>query len=149
MNALSKLLVKVSKRVLTHNPTNEELLQTADRVILWRNADYITDAQVDEIASVMPEEAAETPEQEPIAEEPAFESEPETQETEQETEQEAELDPYKFQGLTPAEVWASLSYRPTKAEYKLACDWLQIAYEPTATNAELRALLAAAAGIEE
>jgi len=55
----------------------------------------------------------------------------------------------KFVGLSAQEVWQSLSYRPTKREYQQACDWLQIAYEPTATNAELRALLAAAAGIEE
>lgn len=65
MSALARLLVRVSKRVLTHNPTNDELLQTADRVILWRNADYITDAQVEEIAAVMPEEVAESPEPEP------------------------------------------------------------------------------------
>lgn len=55
----------------------------------------------------------------------------------------------KFVGLSAKAVWQSLSYRPTKREYQQACDWLQIAYEPTATNAELRALLAAAAGIEE
>lgn len=56
MNALSKLLVKVSKRVLTRNPTNDELLQVADRVVLWSNANYITEQQVDEIAAAMPEE---------------------------------------------------------------------------------------------
>ena len=61
MNALSKLLVKVSKRVLTRNPTNDELLQVADRVVAWRNADYITDAQVDEIANVI-QEPSEAPE---------------------------------------------------------------------------------------
>ena len=55
----------------------------------------------------------------------------------------------KFVGLSAEAVWQSLSYRPTKREYQQACDWLQIPYEPTATNAELRALLAAAAGIEE
>ena len=53
-----------------------------------------------------------------------------------------------FEGLTAAEVWASLSYRPTKAEYVQACGWLGIKYPEGATNAELRALLAAAAGIE-
>ena len=58
MNALSKLLVKVSKRVLTRNPTNDELLQVADRVVLWSNANYITEQQVDEIAAAMPEEPA-------------------------------------------------------------------------------------------
>lgn len=56
MNALSKLLVKVSKRVLTRNPTNDELLQVADRVVLWSNANYITEQQVDEIAAAMPDE---------------------------------------------------------------------------------------------
>lgn len=56
MNALSKLLVKVSKRVLTRNPTNDELLQVADRVVLWSNANYISESQVDEIAAAMPEE---------------------------------------------------------------------------------------------
>ena len=67
MNALSKLLVKVSKRVLTRNPTNDELLQVADRVVLWRNADYITDEQVDEIANVI-QEPSEAPESEDEAE---------------------------------------------------------------------------------
>ena len=56
MNALSKLLVKVSKRVLTRNPTNDELLQVADRVVLWSNANYISEQQVDEIAAAMPDE---------------------------------------------------------------------------------------------
>lgn len=56
MNALSKLLVKVSKRVLTRNPTNDELLQVADRVVLWSNANYITEQQVDEIAAAVPDE---------------------------------------------------------------------------------------------
>ena len=56
MNALSKLLVKVSKRVLTRNPTNDELLQVADRVVLWSNANYISESQVDEIAAAVPEE---------------------------------------------------------------------------------------------
>ena len=55
MNSLSKLLVRVAKRVLTNNPTNETMLSTADRVVTWRNADYITDEQVDEIANVIPE----------------------------------------------------------------------------------------------
>lgn len=54
----------------------------------------------------------------------------------------------KFQGLSPSEVWASLSYRPTKREYQQACDWLGIAYS-NETNAQLRALLAAACGVEE
>lgn len=58
MNALSKLLVKVSKRVLTRNPTNDELLQVADRVVLWSNANYISEQQVDEIAAAMPDEPA-------------------------------------------------------------------------------------------
>ena len=56
---------------------------------------------------------------------------------------------YNFTGMTPQEVWRSLSYRPTKDEYQQACEWLGIQYSPTATNAELRALLAEAAGIEE
>jgi len=77
MSALARLLVRVSKRVLTHNPTNDELLQTADRVILWRNADYITDAQVEEIAAVMPEESEESSEPTPEPE-PESESEPES-----------------------------------------------------------------------
>jgi hypothetical protein len=56
---------------------------------------------------------------------------------------------YNFAGMTAAEVWRSLSYRPTKDEYQQACDWLGIQYSPNATNAELRALLAEAAGVEE
>jgi hypothetical protein len=55
MNALSKLLVRVAKRVLANNPSNETMLSTADRVVTWRNADYITDEQVDEIANVIQE----------------------------------------------------------------------------------------------
>lgn len=55
MNALSRLLTRVAKRVLTNNPTNETMLETADRVVNWRNADYITDEQVDEIANVIQE----------------------------------------------------------------------------------------------
>lgn len=54
-----------------------------------------------------------------------------------------------FNGMAAAEVWRSLSYRPTKDEYRQACDWLGIEYSPTATNAELRAFLAAACGVEE
>ena len=56
---------------------------------------------------------------------------------------------YDFTGMDAAEVWRSLSYRPTKDEYQQACDWLGIEYASNATNAELRALLASAAGIEE
>ena len=55
----------------------------------------------------------------------------------------------RFIGLTAQEVWASLSYRPTKAEYTQACDWLGIEYGENATNSELRALLAEACGVEE
>ena len=55
MNALSRLLTRVAKRVLTNNPTNDEMLSTVDRVVTWRNADYITDEQVDEIANVIQE----------------------------------------------------------------------------------------------
>ena len=54
-----------------------------------------------------------------------------------------------FYGMEPAEVWRSLSYRPTKDEYQQACDWLGVEYSEEATNAELRALLAAACGVEE
>ena len=76
MTALSRLLTKVAKRVLSNNPTNEQMLETADRVALWRNADYISDAQVDEIAAAMPEEPVEAEEPEPEAEHaPAEESE--------------------------------------------------------------------------
>ena len=55
MSALAKLLTRVAKRVLANNPTNDQMLETADRVIAWRNADYITDEQVDEITSVIQE----------------------------------------------------------------------------------------------
>ena len=55
MNALARLLTRVAKRVLANNPTNETMLETADRVVTWRNADYITDEQVDEIANVIQE----------------------------------------------------------------------------------------------
>ena len=72
MNSLSKLLVRVAKRVLANNPTNDQMLETADRVVTWRNADYITDAQVDEIASVI-QEPSEAPESVDEAE-PAQES---------------------------------------------------------------------------
>ena len=64
MNALSKLLTKVAKRVLTNNPTNDEMLSTADRVVNWRNAEYISDEQVDEIANVIPETVENVDEQE-------------------------------------------------------------------------------------
>ena len=56
---------------------------------------------------------------------------------------------YDFSGMTPQEVWRSLSYRPTKDEYQQACDWLGIAYDASMTNAQLRALLAEAAGVDE
>lgn len=65
MNALSKLLVRVAKRVLTNNPTNETMLETVDRVVTWRNADYITDEQVDEIANVIQEPSESVDEAEP------------------------------------------------------------------------------------
>jgi hypothetical protein len=56
------------------------MLQTADRVVTWRNADYITDEQVDEIAAAVPEEheeepvVVEEPAEEPVADEPAVEA---------------------------------------------------------------------------
>lgn len=71
MNALSRLLTKVSKRVLTNNPTNDDLLQTADRVVLWSNAGYISEQQVEDIASALPEpvETADVEADEPSVEE--------------------------------------------------------------------------------
>lgn len=62
MNALSKLLTKVSKRILANHPTNNDMLEVVDRVVIWRNADYISDDQVDEIATVIPESEPESPE---------------------------------------------------------------------------------------
>lgn len=53
---------------------------------------------------------------------------------------------YDFTGMSAAEVLRSLSYRPTKDELHQACDWLQILYTPTMTNAELKALIEASAG---
>ena len=55
---------------------------------------------------------------------------------------------FDFSGMTAAEVVRSLSYRPTKDELQQACDWLGIAYDGTETNAELRALIDAAAEAE-
>lgn len=55
MNALSRLLTRVAKRVLSNNPTNDQMLETADRVVIWRNAEYLSDEQVEEIASAVPE----------------------------------------------------------------------------------------------
>ena len=55
MSALARLLTRVAKRVLANNPTNDEMLSTVDRVVNWRNADYINDEQVDEIASAIQE----------------------------------------------------------------------------------------------
>ena len=88
-----------------------------------------------------------------IANEPA--SEPTGETTDEPSEEQAE-EPVdetdyasKFNGLSPAEVWASLSYRPTKREYQQACDWLGVTYDETATNAQLRALLAEACGVTE
>lgn len=48
---------------------------------------------------------------------------------------------FDFTGMSAAEVWRSLSYRPTKDELQQACDWLGIEYEPNATNSALKALL--------
>ena len=56
MDALSRLLVKVAKRVITNNPSNETLLETADRVIVWHNANYINDEQIEELVSILPVE---------------------------------------------------------------------------------------------
>ena len=102
MGALARLLVKVSKRVLTHNPTNEVLLQTADRVVLWRNADYITDAQVEEIAAVMPEPEPSTEPQE--AAEGADEGEEVSTHAESEGEPESAEKP--LEDMTKAELLA-------------------------------------------
>lgn len=82
MNALSKLLTKVAKRVLTRNPSNDDLLQVADRVVLWSNANYISEQQVDEIASAVPEQF-EVPEESSTvseeSEEPADEQQAESE----------------------------------------------------------------------
>lgn len=80
MNALARLLTRVAKRVLANNPTNETMLETADRVVTWRNADYITDEQVDEIANVIqePSESVDSvDETEPTQESTEAESTPE------------------------------------------------------------------------
>lgn len=60
-------------------------------------------------------------------------------------EPEAETKTYDFTGMDAPEVLRSLSYRPTKDELQQACDWLQISYEPTLTNAELKSLIEEAA----
>ena len=57
--------------------------------------------------------------------------------------------PNAFIGMTASEVVRSLSYRPKKDELQQACDWLQIRYDGTETNNQLKALIYAAAGIEE
>lgn len=54
-----------------------------------------------------------------------------------------------FVGMTPSEVWRSLSYRPRKDEYRQALEWLKVTYTEDMTNAQLRALLAEACGITE
>jgi len=56
---------------------------------------------------------------------------------------------YDFTGMTPAEVWRSLSPRPKLDEYRQACDWLGLEWDMSMTRAQLRALLAEACGVEE
>ena len=118
MNSLSKLLVRVAKRVLTNNPTNETMLETADRVVTWRNADYISDEQVDEIASVIqePSEGAESvDEAEPAQESTDAENAPESAEKPLEDMTKAELLAYAqergveaYESWTKAEIIAAL-----------------------------------------
>jgi len=55
---------------------------------------------------------------------------------------------YDFTGMSAAEVVRSLSYRPTKDELQQACDWLGLAYTAQMTNAQLKALIYEAAGVE-
>lgn len=135
MNALSKLLTRVACRIIRNNPTNETLLQIADHVVLWRNADYIGDEQVNEISNSMQD--IQTVE----VEEPVNEVETEV-ETPVQTEN-------MFYGMTPEEVIRSLSYRPAKDELHQACDWLGISYDGTETNAVLKKMIYDFAGIEQ
>ena len=117
MNALARLLTRVAKRVLTNNPTNDEMLSTADRVVNWRNADYITDEQVDEIANVIPEPSEDVesvdsaePEQVSTEAENDAESTPESAEKPLEDMTKAELLAYaQERGVETSESW-------TKAE---------------------------------
>jgi hypothetical protein len=77
MNALSRLLTRVAIRVMKNNPTNEVILEAADRVVTWSTAGYVSEEQIEVIANAVPEVA----EPEPVVEsEPAVE--PETVEAE-------------------------------------------------------------------
>lgn len=69
MNALSLLLKRVAKRVIASNPTPETLLETADRITAWVEAEYIGESEVGEIAAVMDD--VDAPASQPAADEGA------------------------------------------------------------------------------
>jgi hypothetical protein len=42
---------------MRNQPTNQAMLETADRVVTWFEASYISEEQVEEITAAVPQEA--------------------------------------------------------------------------------------------